>query len=108
MNGSDIDLALRVLQFVAWVLIGIYTWQAARHRATRDHVERVERAAAEQQRQIDVLTERIAHVPTAAQVAELTACVRELVACFKGLTATVDQLDQRLTRIEDFLHGRPG
>lgn len=104
MDGQ-LDLALKGLQLVLWIVVGVYTWQQGRHRATREHVERVERAAVEQQRQIDVLTERMAHVPTAGQVADLTASVRELVALFRGISGKVEQVDLRLNRIEDFLHG---
>lgn len=107
MSSGDIDLGLRVLQFVLWALIGIYTWQASRHRATRDHVERVERTVQDQQRHIAVLNERLAHVPSAGEVAELTGSLRELVAELGGLKAQVTQVNLRLNRIEDFLHRRP-
>lgn len=104
MDGN-LDFALKALQLVLWIVVGVYTWQQGRHRATREHVERIEKASGEQQRQIDVLTERVAHVPTAAQVADLTASVRELVALFRGISGKVETVDMRLNRIEDFLHG---
>lgn len=88
-----------------WVLVGFYAWANGRHRATRDHVERVERTQADQRRELDVLQERIRHVPTAAEVAQVSAEVRVLAAKLDGLGSGIETINVRLHRIEDYMSG---
>jgi hypothetical protein len=101
---TDWDLALKVLQLVLWAMVGAYTWQQARHRATREHVEHLEREVGELRREHGVLAERVRHLPTAREVAELTGAVRELGAKFSGVESGQAAALVRLSRIEDYLH----
>lgn len=97
------DIGLKVVQFVAWIFVGAYTWQQSRHRVTTSQVDALKDKVTALQGEVDVLEERVRHLPTAPEVAALTASVREMSAFFQGLQGQFKGVMLRLDRIEEYM-----
>jgi hypothetical protein len=92
--------AWSVLQALMTFGVWVYAWSATRGRAHQDELEEIRVERDERLRTIEaqmaMLEERLAHLPTATDIAALGAAVARI-------EATVDTMDRRTNRIEDWL-----
>lgn len=65
----------------------------------------LQRTRSQLEKEQAVIVERISHLPTAEQVAELNAVIREQVATMKTQTKSFDQLGKRLDLVQTYLEG---
>jgi hypothetical protein len=125
MNFTDPRFYLDVAVIIFSVINVLVTWlrkpgeDAVAGLATlRDHVDTQHKAIAGDvatlRRHVDdqhqavhnnlaVLGERIAHMPTSEELAELAGSVKALAASQEALASAQDRMSQSLTRIENYL-----
>lgn len=110
----SLDTGLQIAQFGAWLFVAWFSWQQSRHRATREHVDVIEQRLVDQERKLDVLYERIAHLPTADQVAHLSIDLRAATTELRGVDGHIKSLNKqieaawrRMDRVEEYLSSRP-
>lgn len=119
----ELDSALRLLEFLAWLLVGGYSWFAQRAKASRDQLDALESnvsglaMAMASQREVDTLGERVAeleltlerlderiqHVPRQSEFEQLRSSVSTLDERTKSTLDTVRAFDSRLTDIHTWL-----
>jgi hypothetical protein len=90
-------------QWAVSAAIGLYAWQATRHRATNARVDQHER-------KLSTIEERLAHLPTGADVGglrvsleELRGDVRTLGATLQGVRDEVTAIGKSVDRVNDYL-----
>lgn len=101
----DWSQVIQIAQFVLWAVLGVYSWQSSRHRATREHVERVEQSVQSLTARVDVFEERVQHLPSREELAGLYTEVKVLSERLQGTTRAVDRLELQLNRVDTFLRG---
>lgn len=108
--SDDLRAWLPLLQFILTTVVGVYAFIADRHRAHRDQLDALradsERRTGALEREVERLTERVRHVPSAADVADLVAASRELRSDLRGLRDLLGAISVRLDRHDEFLQTR--
>lgn len=95
------------LQWLAMAAIGLFAWirkpgeeaQASLASAKADLLAR----HSELQREVITLTERVKHMPTSDELAELEGTVKAISMQAAGLTEAVSTIRVQLNRIEGYL-----
>lgn len=114
MTLTDPKLWFDVAQFLITALIGIYVWQANRHRASREQIEKLRKDSDER---LDSHGERLTaieqnqkHQPKAEDLTKLSLNIERINGDVKALTANLegikdlgDMLRRQVNRIDDFL-----
>lgn len=104
-----------VAQWAVTAAVGVYVYIESRSRASRDQLEAI-RASHEVrldsvERLTGILAEKLAHVPTANELAKLTNAVTELKGEVRGTMGAFreryDSIQHRTNRIEAFLDSVP-
>lgn len=121
-----IELGWNVLQGLLTAGVWCYAWVAARDRARRDELEKLRESQEERfrgikkardaqderqkklEREVATLQERIEHLPTDADITELTSSISGLKARVEGAMETIERVDRRTNRIEDWLLSSAG
>jgi len=75
--------------------IGVYAWIAAIHKGLDDRCTSTEREVA-------IIEERIKHLPTAREIAELTAATQRLAVEMASAVRSIDALSHRLELHEEW------
>lgn len=101
------QIILGAAQTILTIAVWIYTWAATRQRAQQQELDDLRSEHEERLRRLEVKTaathERMRHVPSADQLAELTASMRGLQAEVHGVQSELRTFSMRLERHEDFL-----
>ena len=105
--ADNIRLAIDGFSFLLILFVGVYSWQAARHRATIKVTDDLGRRLA-------TLETRMEALPTADDVHELTIASTKLsgdlntaVARMDGLEKIVERVERIVNRQEDHLLNQP-
>ena len=98
MQNLDMNwgLFLDAAQWLFMVVLALVTW-------TRKPGEEASQAVETMSSRIAVIEERIAHMPTSEELAELAGTVKALSAELAGVNASQVAISRQLNRIEDFL-----
>lgn len=93
------SILLSLLTFGVW----LYAWVSSRSRARQGELEALRDAHEKRLRTVEedanTLEERIRHLPTAAELSRLQSTL-------SGVSAIIDTINQRTTRIENYLSDR--
>lgn len=119
MDYDSLRFGLDVVQFLLWAALGLYVWASNRHRATRDHIEKVRDA---HDKRLDNHAERLTkaeeqlrHLPDSKTIQVLSDRLAELHGDFKGIKAELDgfrdlagMLRRQLELMDEFLRKQGG
>jgi Protein of unknown function (DUF2730) len=101
--GVWIDAA----QFLLMIIIGVVTWTRKPGEdagaAVQSHKEDVAREISSVNQRLALFEERIAHMPTDEELAQLAGNVQALAVETKNLASGQDAMKRQLNRIEDYL-----
>jgi hypothetical protein len=104
---EHVDTALRVLQFLLWVAVGLYTWVSNRDRATKEQLDALEAQVHGLKVEMVRLEERVRHLPSERAFAALANQVGEMVGQMRGLRDIVESVGRQYERVDDYLKGQP-
>jgi len=103
MSSETLQIAMfgwSIVQALLTAAVWLYTWATTRERARQGDLEELRKAHEKRLTQVEtstsVITERLKHLPTAEQIAQLTSTLAEV-------KTQVGNIEARTARIEDFL-----
>ncbi len=99
----DMDLALRIGQFVFTLVVGVYSIAAARRASSRVEAEELAGRLRDHGNRILVLEQRMDHLPDGQQLSELAGDMKAIKAEMAGLARELAPLTRSVDRISDYL-----
>lgn len=94
--AADGDVPWRVFTFIFTGAVGLYSWFSRRQSVDREHVVRLERSVA-------VIEERISHMPSAAQLAELEKTIATFSEQQRSVGNDLKRIDHTMRRMQEYL-----
>lgn len=99
----EIETAVRIAQFLFTVVVGMFSFSAARRASSKSEAEALSSRLIGLDTRILTLEQQISHMPDARQIAELSGDMRQIKAELAGLAKALDPLTRSVDRINDYL-----
>lgn len=105
LNWTAVKVFLDVVVLIAVAAIGIYTWWVSKGQATSSAILDVDKRVDDVEARVIQVERDVSHVPTHADVAELSARIsglhgdlREIKGSLAGLARSVNLMNEHLIR----------
>ena len=103
MNVSDPDTWLKAALIIWNILLTAAMWLRKPGLDAQEAVKRLETAVTRMEADARVMAERLRHLPSADEVAELARDMATVKADNKAQTSALEKVSGQLVRIEEFL-----
>lgn len=99
----DIDMIIRVGQFIFTVVVGLISLATARRASSKVEADQLKDRLTSQDNRILTLEQQMLHLPDSQQLSELAGDMKAMRAEVSGLAKALDPLTRSVDRINDYL-----